>query len=220
MTGKKKLASDTAMASKANRKLNKLPPGPGGLFERAAASPAPPTKQAPMRKPSRRQMELVSAQSAPLGMYDQDGLYPNLITEVDGTRVAVPLGSFDDTSYKTYEVAPFTYQSIPQPEYEAGRCFPIKCVKLLSLDRDVDRFGPNLGDIQVRFDGSLAMYCMGYRGYTAWVPVPGCHTDKRPGNVYKKWEILVGSTGEAPRVIVRFDQDQDSFQHWPKDCKR
>lgn len=36
MTAKKKLASDTAMASKAKRKLNKLPPDPDGLFERAA----------------------------------------------------------------------------------------------------------------------------------------------------------------------------------------
>lgn len=177
-----------------------------------AASP----KQSTPNSSSNATPELISPEVCPLGMYDQESLYPHLITEVSGTRVAVPLGERDDELQPTYEVAPFTYQSVPQPEFELGWWFPIKRVRLLALDREAAEFGPSLGVIQVRADGSLAMFCMGFRGYTQWVPIPGCRTRKPPGNVYKKWEIIVEDETTA-RVMVRYDADRDAFEHWPDD---
>lgn len=180
-------------------------------------------RHAPARKQSRGNMSskatpaLVSAEVARLGMYDQEGLYPHLITEVDGTRVVVPLGEPSDASYDAYEVAPFTYQSVPQPEFELGRWFHIKRVRLLALDLDTGDF-PMLGTIYVCGGGSLLMYCMGYRGYTGWVPIPGCRTRKRQGNYYKTWEIVVGGAGpKSSRVMVRYDGDSEAFEHWPED---
>lgn len=161
--------------------------------------------------------KLVSPQVCPLGMYDQENLYPHLITNVSGIRVAVPLGDPDDSDEPTYEVAPFTYQSVPQPEFERGWWFPIKRVRLLAVDRDAAEFRPSPGAVQVRPDGSLAMYCMGFRGYTQWVPIPGCRTGKHPGNTYKKWEIIVEAGHKQSQVMVRYDADREEFEHWPED---
>ena len=180
-------------------------------------STAPPLKQGGAKRCVDDTTGRVSANDAPLGMFDQESIYPHLITEVGGIRVAVPLGEADDAFDKNYVVAPFTYQSVPQQEYELGWQFEIDRVNLLSRDRDPGRFPP-LGSIKVHSDGSLFMYCMGYRGYTAWVPVPGYRSRKRPGNVYKKWEIIVERFGAGKNVIVRYDGDSDKFEHWPEDC--
>jgi hypothetical protein len=159
----------------------------------------------------------VSVHDAPLGMFDQELIYPHLITEVGGIRVAVPLGEAHDGFNENYVVAPFTYQPVPQPEYEPGWHFEIESVKLLSRDTDPARFA-SLGSIKVHSDRSLFIYCMGYRGYTAWVPVPGCKSGKRPGSVYKRWEIIVKGLGAGENVIVRYNGDKDEFEHWPEDC--
>ena len=161
---------------------------------------------------------LVSAEASPLGLFDQKDLYPHLISVVGGIRVAVPLGEPDDEVNKNYVVAPFTYQSVPQPEYGLGRYFEIDRVKLLTRDRDARPF-LNLGSIKVHSDGSLFMYCMGYRGYTAWVPIPGCTSRKRPGNVNNSWEIMTKSPGAGQNVTVRYDgaSDEFDFKNWPED---
>lgn len=145
---------------------------------------ATPSKQSTKKGAWKATPVLVSAEVAPLGMYDQKGLYPHLITQVEGTRVVVPLGEPGDASYDAYELAPFTYQPVPQPEFDYGQWFCISRVRLLAVDRDPGGF-PALGTILVRGGGNLFMYCMGYRGYTAWVPIPGCCTRKRLGNYYK-----------------------------------
>lgn len=178
----------------------------------AATSPKLSTKN----NSSKATPALVSAEVAPLGMYDQKGLYPHIITEVEGTRVVVPLGEPGDASYDAYEVAPFTYQSVPQPEFDYGRWFCISRVRLLVRDRNSGK-SPMPGTIHVGDGGRLRMYCMGYRGYTKWVSIPGCRTRKRQGNYYKTWEIMVsGADTKGSRVMVRYDVDSDAFEHWPE----
>jgi hypothetical protein len=163
-------------------------------------------------------MQLRTAQDAPLGLYDQEGLYPHVIAEWNWSRVAVPLGGQYDARWDMYEVAPFTFQQIPQPEYELGWSIPIKKVRLLKKDPDAERHGPNLGSIRVRADGSLDLYCFSYRGFTDTVTIPGCKSRKRPWIWYNVWEMIVSDTDGGSRIAVRYDGDSETYQHWPDVC--
>lgn len=165
--------------------------------------------------PDVRRAKLKRAKSAALGLYDQVGLYPHLIAEWHKSRVAVPLGGEYDALWDMYEVAPFTFQQIPQPEYDVGWFVPIAKVHLLRKDPSAERNGPSLGSIQVQYDGSLKLQCFSYRGFTDMVVIPGCKVRKKPWTSYNAWEMLVRDADERTKVAVRFDDERDLYQHWP-----
>jgi hypothetical protein len=155
---------------------------------------------------------LVYAGDVPLGMFDQEDLYPHLITEARGVRVAVPLGACGEGDDEEYEVEQFFYQFLPQKEMHWGWGFPIHRVKLSGVLRPNGHLFP--GMIRTIADGGLELCCSSPRGVWEWLPLPGCTTRKPAGKIYEKWEIFVELDGRV-RCMVRFDGHE--FQHWPED---
>lgn len=153
--------------------------------------------------------DLTYAGRVPLGMFDQQDLYPHLITEVQGCKVAVPLGDCGEAFEQEYEVMPFHYQPLPQKEIHWGWWFSIQNVKLSGElaphDWDDD------GRIRTMAGGRLELCCVSPRGLQEWLPIPGCRTRRPAGRIYARWEIVVEHHG--PHSIVRFDGL--NFLHWP-----
>lgn len=146
-----------------------------------------------------------------LGMFDQEDLYPHLVTEFQGARVAVPLGDAGRWGNEDYVVAEFFYQTLPQREINWGWAYPIHRVKLVKQVRAKHYFP---GVIRTLKDGSLEMYCSNPRGMFEWLAIPGATTNKPAGRVYEKWEIFVRRGGDV-QSMVRYDGVE--FQLWAED---
>jgi len=146
-----------------------------------------------------------------LGMFDQEDLYPHLITEFQGAKVAIPLGEAGRCGNEDYIVAELCYQPLPQREIHWGWAYPIHRVKLAKRVRE-KHFYP--GVIRTLEAGAMELYCISPRGMFEWLPLLGCTTCKPPGKVYRKWEIFVMCDGNV-QSMVRFDDLE--FEHWPED---
>ena len=146
-----------------------------------------------------------------LGMFDQEDLYPHLVTEFQGAKVAIPLGQPGRCFNEEYRVAGLYYQSLPQREINWGWAYPIHRIKLMKRVRGKD-FYP--GMIRTLEGGAMGLYCVSPRGMFEWLPVPGVITNKPAGRVYEKWEIVVTRDGDE-QSMVRYDGID--FQHWPED---
>ncbi|HUE79662.1 MAG TPA: hypothetical protein VMN38_08525 [Sphingomicrobium sp.] len=144
-------------------------------------------------------------------MFDQDDLYPHLITEFRGARVAVPLGDAGYCDNEDYVVAPLCYQPLPQREISWGRSYPIHRIKLMRVWRE-KHSSPSM--IRTLEGGRMELYCVNPRGMFVWLPILGCTTGKRAGRIYDKWEIFVMRDGEV-QSMVRCDDLE--FEHWPED---
>lgn len=161
--------------------------------------------------PPKSSSGLMYVGQASFGMFDQGDIYPHLITEVRGCKVAVPLGHRGEGWEKEYQVEPFHYQPLPQKELHWGWWFPILRVKLRGEIRR--RKWIDQGSIRIVDGGGLELCCTNPRGVEEWLPIPNYSSRKPAGAAYARWEIFVGQTDEACSM-VRFDGLR--FAHWPE----
>ena len=157
----------------------------------------------------------VDVEQVPLGMVDQEDLYPHLLTAVRGTKVAVPLGPCGEGFNRKYRVLPFHYQPLPQKEMHWCWWFPIHRVKLSQRVSSGDDLWEEEGLIRTVEGGGMELSCISPRGLVEWLPLPGCITGKRAGRLYRSWEFFVGNVdGDGAMSMVKFDGRD--FEFWPE----
>jgi len=150
--------------------------------------------------------------TAPQGLFDAEPICPHLITEIRGMRVVVPLGTCGDHG-SDYDVSEFCCQLLPQRELNWGFWYPIYRIKLSGRVKRKTDFA--FGTIRVVEDGKMQLYCATTGGYFEWVPIPGCTTQKRPGRIYERWDMIIPPLRwyERPQVMVRYDGE--TFEYYP-----